>query len=353
MSEEGLLFNVIVSGIISILGTFGNASVMYVFIKIPSLRTVNNIFVMQLAAIDLLKSSVVIPIKVANHARKKSFMDPTVCPIVGMLRVICSCQSVLLLAAIASVRFWKVVHPHRFHIVFSRKRTIVYSLSLATGTMLLSLLPVFGIGEYAYSSSHGACFVNWSSKNIVFRSIYYSINVGITLPILVYCYYRIYRLLRSHRSRATEIQDKSIVARDHILDLSRPSVGDLQIPAGRELLRTDATKYSPIQTRHSPGLRERLNSSRSDKLKRGRSDFEVAVTKVMFIIVVVYVVCWTPALVTNILNLSKVVKFPADFLLLIVCLVDLKVVLNPLIYLLSHKRFRLRAIRAFEQLHKD
>lgn len=352
MSAVGILVNIILSGTAAVLGTIGNACVIFVFVKMPSLRTVNNVFVTQLAVVDLLKACLILPVKVANQAQGKSSMNQTLCPLFGMLRTICSCQSALLLAAIAVVRFWKVVRPHRFHIMFSTRRTLLYCFSLVFGTLLLSMLPVLGVGVYKYSFSHGACFVNWSSENVVFRSIYYVFNVGISLPVLLYCYCKIFRVLRAHKRLVVPTFYQSEVGEVAlpIEKRSSPRLGGEK----RMVFASEHLTSSAQSTRHGVVPRsEEIRAGGAANARRGRGEFEVVVTQVMFATVIAYLICWTPAFITNALNLSKAVHFPKDVLLLAVTLVDMKVVVNPFIYVTSHRRFRKRAIRAFLQLNQE
>lgn len=359
MLDIGLLINAIVSGIIAVLGAIGNAGVIYVFLKVPSVRTVNNVFVVQLAAVDFIKATFVLSMKVVNQSQQRTSMHPVLCPIFGMLRTIGSCQSALLLAMIAIVRYWKVIYPHRFHVVFSKKRTIIYCSSLILGTVLLSLLPIFGIGDYKYSFSHGACFVDWSSKNIAFRSIYYFLNVGLPFPVLLFCYYNIFKALREHQrrvapesgrdSRQSRTSDSLNLVVTQIYNIDqRPAHNNLS--TGRIRAASGNAKLSP-QLR-TPGSRIRASTSSSLTPRRSSNDFEVVVTKVMFAIVIAYLFCRIPAFVTTILGLSKLASVSADVWLLIVTLVDMKVFLNPLIYMTSHKRFRARALTALRQLQQ-
>ncbi len=362
MTTTGLLINVIVSGIISVMGTIGNCFVIFPFIMSPSLRTVNNLFIIQLAIVDMIKASVVLPMKVANQANQKSSMDAKVCPIFGMLRTVGSCQSALLLGMIALVRYYKVLQPYRFCVVFSMKRSLCYSAGLVIGTLLLSSLPLFGVASYKYSFSHGACFVNWSADSIVFRTIYYIFNVGIPFPLLIFCYYKIFKALRNH-SRTVSPAVVSVKTRN-LLVRSDPMP---PVATNEGSSATLGSKSSPRFNRSSPQfpksdnrihrlnvaeLHDQIDSPRMSStasFRRRKPDFEIVITKVMFVIVVVYVVCWLPAFFINILNLSKAVSIPDDILLFAVTLVDLKVMLNPIIYIFSSKRFRTHIIRAFKQ----
>lgn len=348
MSGTGITLNIIISGIICVLGTIGNACVIFAYIKVPSIRTVNNIFVTQLAIVDFLKACFILPLKVANQAQQKTSMNSKFCPIFGMLRVICSSQSALVLATVAVVRFWKVVRPYKFHTVFSTRRTMFCCASLVLVTFLLSLLPIIGVGQYRYSFSHGACFVDWSSENIAFRSIYYVFTVGIPLPVLLYCYTKIFKLLRTHRRLIAPTVNRN--ANDEI-EIRNRRIAPLRLDDGkRDFFASEHITSSPQPANRNPSRHSQVNTDKEPK--KPRNDFEVVVTHVMFAIVIAYVICWTPAFITNILNLSNAVHFPSDVLLLAVTLVDLKVFLNPLIYIITHKRFRKRFLHAFIELNR-
>ncbi len=298
-------------------------------------------------------------------------MNSVFCQISGMLRTIGSCQSAVLLATIAVVRYFKVVRPRTFDKIFTLKKTLMYCSFIFGGTFLLALLPVVGLGKYRFSKSHGACFVNWDRINLAFRSIYYLFNVGITFPVLIFCYLKIFQKLREHSRAVTpriKRKARSAVARPKI-EISAVTVGNDPLRMGSlENIEDSVEARNSLAVRQATALSRPVKSgssfnsdavklenecagkkkhklrvkvpSRWFRMKREKSDVELEVTRVMFAIVVAYVCCWMPAFLVNILSLSKVVAVPQDIKLLIVTLVDLKVCLNPLIYGIGSKQFR-------------
>ena len=407
-TEAAMLANIIFSSIFAFFGTIGNIFVIIAFFSVRSLRTINNIFVLQLAFVDLMKASIILTTKSANQAIGATSMNAGFCQISGMMRTIGSCQSAVLLAAIAVVRYFKVVRPRSFEKIFTLKKTLIYCGYIFGGTFFLALLPVIGLGRYRYSKSHGACFVNWDSINLVFRSIYYLFNVGLTFPILIFCYYNIFKKLRDHSRSITpriKRKGKSTISSPNIAvtspkiaaskakpdDVALENIdGDAECLAqdngiatgrsekdgvknqkdrangqkngvkGQKSGETYLTVGSSIEKRNTrlgvPESNHKCSRSITDtektyhvkikrattwfRMKRERSDVELEVTRVMFAIVVAYIICWMPAAFVNILNLSKVVAIPGDVLLLIVTLVDFKVCANPMIYGIGSKQFR-------------
>ena len=177
MPEAVIIANIVISCIIGITGTVGNILVIFAFFKFRFLRTFTNIFVLHLAINDLTKASIVITVKSINQASNVTSKSAAICQLSGILRTIGTCQSSLLLGAIALVRYFKVVKPRYFDKVYTLKKTLMYCGCIFAVTLLISLLPPFGIGKYKFSSSHGICFVNWDHINLAFRCLYYVFNV--------------------------------------------------------------------------------------------------------------------------------------------------------------------------------
>ncbi len=383
MPEIEVIVNIVLSSIISFLGTVGNIIVISAFCSVTSLRTITNMFVLQLAIIDLIKASVILPTKVVNQAKSVTSMNPIYCQIIGVLRTMGSCQPAILLAMIAIVRYFKVVKPHSFSRIFTFKKSIIYISCTSTATILIGLLPVMGLGKYAFSGSHGVCFVSWSKENIPFRTIYYICNVGFAFPVLVFCYFRIFRTVRFHSATVTPQLSNAMSSRftenpghssssSSTGNVTREPMGgaatsnecnmfesekkrssglmseNLEIELKRDIFVVPLKHAQQMKYRRQETL-DRMNKKQNKnrfKLRRQRGQkrksrqVELEVTLVMFAIVVVYTLCWIPALIVTVLSLSNAVKFSRNFLIFIVTMVDAKVALNPLIYGVGSKQFR-------------
>ena len=83
-------------------------------------------------------------------------------------------------------------------------------------------------------------------------------------------------------------------------------------------------------------------------LLRNLPEHEYRLTKVLLLIVVAYVLCWTPATVVHYIEAGGE-RVPRIYLYFIVTLVELKSALNPLIYGVGNKRYR----RALVKLRKQ
>lgn len=110
-------------------------------------------------------------------------------------------------------------------------------------------------------------------------------------------------------------------------------------------------KESGAATEESPKEKEEVEKTRKKsvpkKEKGGNSSLsrhairnEIRVTKVMFVVVITFSICWLPAFFTTVIEFSVGPTIPETGLFIIITLVDMKVFLNPMIYGIWNKQFR-------------
>eukprot|EP00794_Sanderia_malayensis_P007955 gene7955-8812_t len=199
MAPELVELNASWTILIAIFAVIGNSLIIYVFCKVKSLRTVNNTFLCQLAVVDLTKAVVILPVKAHTQLHSVENLG-FFCQIAGFVSTVTFVLSALLLAAVAVVRYFKIVGTRNYSKVFTKRRTVYYSIAMLAATTVLALLPIVGLGEYTYSSHHGVCFAKWAEENIAFRSLFYAFTMGLCYPVLIVCYGSIFSKLRRHRN---------------------------------------------------------------------------------------------------------------------------------------------------------
>ena len=378
--------NAVLSAIIALGGIVGNSTIITAFFRRKALRNVNNVFLVQLAFVDLTKAVFILPVKVytnlsllSNQRHKEPCFDlGYYCKISGFISTITFIHSALLLAAIGVVRYVKMVRSVSFNSIFSRRNTACYCLILALPTIILALLPVTGVGLYAYSPYHGVCFTNWAKENETYRIIFY-IYISVGYVAILFSYGRIYFKLRQHRKNTQASLDSAKFSSDqgryrrrsnsnqsaneerssqvNNEKQSHVSAGCISMECDSEINERNAevstvTGPQPNESTQKGNGNVKSPDDRTLPTKptvRSHSSFrvELKVTKVMFAIVVAYTVCWVPAFIVNIIMLStqgtsnvNSQKIDPVALFYIITVVDLKVLLNPIIYGIWNGQFR-------------
>ena len=437
--------NGVISGCISGFGAIGNILIIVAFLKTKHLQTVNNIFLFQLAIVDFTKAVFLLTVKTYTQLSEEHYINGFYCPFSGFLACVTFIHSALLLAAIAVVRYIKIVKPKAFETFFAQRRMICYCSGLAFATTLLALLPIFGVGRYAYSHPHGVCFTNWDDENMTFRTLFYVYVMGVCYPVLVFCYSFIFFTLRKHKvrilanakiARRRSAQKAASLAQRKRVDSykklgSTTNLGvvksdeplqdsddikvthngeakvvkwDVALEMGakedeteeEEKIKEEKKKENETEEEEEEETKEEetnededemegsenteakdepekavstqdllkengelgnkrkisvpkkdnKSKSNSSSLSRHAMRNEIRVTKIMFVVVIAFSICWLPAFFTTVIEfavghdiISKEGK------IVIITLVDMKVLLNPLIYGIWNKQFR-QALKA-------
>ena len=372
-----MVVNAIVTLVILLIGTISNAVVIYTYFKVKSLHTINNIFLCQLAFVDMTKASLILPFKVYFQFKASQLSNRYICQLTAFISSFTYLHSSALLAMIAVVRYFKLLRPFNFGHVFSKRNVAICSVLLILVSGVVSLLPVIGLGRYQFSTYHGICFADWSSINSLYRIFFYLLTIGLNYPVLIISYGKIFLALRKHGRSIKSVANAAITSISKCSvkqdEASCPKVKHDALENGEELLdisdvdgerivRVHAISNTStrvrfwtkakveekhIETVHkdshgtlSEGKIDGNSPEKSHRHECRRFNREVEVTKAMFTMFIAYSFCWLPAFFVNLFMLTKLVDVAPSALFIIVTLVELKVCLNPLVYVTWSSQFR-------------
>lgn len=408
--------NASINVLIAVISILVNGVIIIAFAKTKSLHNVNNVFLIALATADIFKCVMLLPIKAYNQLTDQKTFNNSYCQLSGIIITMTTILGVLFLAAIATVRYYKVVQYGKFDVMFSRNRIILYTVCMVFATFVLAMLPILGAGKYTFSPFHGACFTSWAPENYLFRSLFYVYTIGLSYPVIIFCYGKIFLLLRQHhrqiaahkaknrqvvdtkdganpgangirdgargvngaaisiaremntlmvaleiestQNQATEITSTSPSLNLRAQACSNPSqLDDITEKQEQSSAREAAQPNEAAQSERQLSQRAQPNAAQAAKevssfSRRGtekrlkmrekaqKTRKEIKVTKIMFMGVIAYAICWLPAFMTTVLFLTGVKKPTPTQLYTIVTLVELKMAINPLIYGVWNNQFR-------------
>ncbi|CAF1107044.1 unnamed protein product [Rotaria sordida] len=124
--------------IVFIVGTIGNLLVIIVIQRNRSMRTVTNMFIMNLAAADLLVLVFCLPATAVQDVTKTWFFGLILCKFVNYIQNMSISVSVLTLMAISVERYQAIVYPLKFTGTKQRARILILSVWILS---LLLVLP--------------------------------------------------------------------------------------------------------------------------------------------------------------------------------------------------------------------
>ncbi|EDV22894.1 uncharacterized protein TRIADDRAFT_58576 [Trichoplax adhaerens] len=277
-----------VIGVISILG---NLLVLIAFYREKSLRIPTNYLIINLAITDILngifKDTFIILGTLTNlHIRYKAF-----CDFDGFMQILLYLLTIYSLLATAIFRYLVIIHS------YGKKITVrVVKITVAiiwTYSLAISLSPVLGWNRYVYQRIESACLPDWlypaGRSYVMYAFITDSI---IPLSLLGICYLCIYIFIRRNAKR-------------FMVNIKKIQPDSLN----RSLLRKSIKK-------------------------------EIEITKKMFFVYLVFVICYFPyTIVVFILAPSGVAVPPVAFFI-VGFLVNANSAVNPFVYAVIYKSIR-------------
>nr|QEQ50489.1 rhabdomeric opsin [Maritigrella crozieri] len=188
--------------VVGIWGIVGNLLVIYIFSVTKSLRTAPNFFIINLAISDLTFSAVNgFPLLTVSSFNTRWAWGRLTCEMYGFIGGLFGFISITTMALIAVDRFFVIVQPFEQLKSLTKTRALVMCSIAWIWGLLWSIPPFFGYGSYVPEGFQTSCTFDYLSQNkgnIIFNAGMYIF--GFTLPVLtiIFCYYKIVKAVRQH-----------------------------------------------------------------------------------------------------------------------------------------------------------
>uniref|UniRef100_A0A8B9F9Z0 Dopamine receptor D2 n=1 Tax=Amazona collaria TaxID=241587 RepID=A0A8B9F9Z0_9PSIT len=326
---------------------FGNVLVCMAVSREKSLQTTTNYLIVSLAVADLLVATLVMPWVVYLEVVGEWRFSRIHCDIFVTLDVMMCTASILNLCAISIDRYTAVAMPMLYNTRYSSKRrvtamiAVVWVLSFAISCPLL-----FGLNN----TDENECII--ANPTFVVYSSIVSFYVPFIVTLLVYV--QIYIVLQKRRKRVTTklssrgldsetqapLKDKCTHPED--VKLCTVIVKSNGMASNRE--KNGHAKETPhtakvfeAQSLPNGKTRNFLKALSRRKLSQQK---EKRATKMLAIVLGVFIICWLPFFITHILNMHCDCNIPPAMYSVFTWLGYVNSAVNPIIYTTFNIEFR-------------
>ena len=186
--------------LINITAIVGNCFVLAAISRNPRLRKIANWYILTLAMADLFVAVTCMPLTVGASIKVEWVYSDVICQIQGYVLHIRWFFSLIIVAAAAVHRYYRVVRPVRFRELFTKTLIILMVIScLILSTATAVGLP-FALNLPFQFGPHFFCTPTLADKKIerAVASSFYVALVAIPCLILLCCYFKVYRVVRRH-----------------------------------------------------------------------------------------------------------------------------------------------------------
>ncbi|XP_787129.2 rhodopsin, GQ-coupled-like [Strongylocentrotus purpuratus] len=293
--------------VFALVGLFGNALVIISVIVSRKLRTITNVLVVNLAFADFMACTF-LPFQSAGLLSQTGRypLHEMVCAAVAAVQYISACCSVYTLVAIAFVRWYVITRSIRGHqgLHTPKKIAIMVVIIWIISISFMVIPPVLGIGTLGYSVYYSICSVTDTNEQGGYFVVLLWTLIAIALLLTLLFYIRILRHVLRHNK---QFRDKYAVDEE----------------AGSSSTEAHQNKASSsISAGSCPPMIKAINRK------------EIEITKNLFMVVCVFMLCFLGTIVNFIIPGSSVLTIYSTMILLVNSIV------NPIIYGLKHPNFQ-------------
>ncbi|KAF6024477.1 hypothetical protein EB796_017205 [Bugula neritina] len=356
--------------IVFILAVVGNGLVIATLVQNRRMRTVTNVFLLNLAVSDLLLAIFCMPFTVIPVVMEDFIFGHFMCVLIRYLQGMSVSASAFTLVAISLERFYAICSPLTSrkwqHLKHSYK---VIAVIWAT-SMIINLPLAFFQTIVTFPSGSRQCSDKW--PDLVVQQVYYFLHLAIadlTAPLIIMCIaYSLIAKTLWNGLKTTHIVDTTLGEKTR-RQMSLTSDGS-DLSEDCDML--PGVKYKKIANKN---LTHQINFSPQNSKSCGRQDTVISlrshvsasnvkskrrVIRMLFVIVMEFFICWTPLylvylwIVLDRESATKHLPSPGILLSMFRLLAYTSSCCNPITYCFMSKKFRAAFLTAFRcsKLHR-
>ncbi|RUS81779.1 hypothetical protein EGW08_010471, partial [Elysia chlorotica] len=197
---------------VSIFGAIGNLLVMYIFGTTKSLRTPSNMFVVNLSMSDFIFSIIQgFPLMTISCFTRKWIFGKVACELYGLIGGVFGFMSINTLAVIAFDRYNVIARPIKASRSLGYRRAFIMLTAVWTWSTCWTLPPLFGIGAYIPEGFQTSCTFDYLTRDRFTRIhilCMYIFGFSTPLCIILFCYFHIYRAVAAHEKEMGQMAKK-------------------------------------------------------------------------------------------------------------------------------------------------
>lgn len=188
-----------VIALIILFGIIGNILVVIVLWqqKRRSRRTNGSFFLINLALADILASANLIFMLATIINKGEWLFGEALCKLNGFLTVLLGSTSLLTLSAISVNRYFKIVQGGKYNRVYTTSNTLKIIAVTWLIPFVLSIAPIFGWSAHEYQIGKCVCHFLFG-RSISYTLAFATFIVVTPFTIILFCYLKIYKIIKAH-----------------------------------------------------------------------------------------------------------------------------------------------------------
>ena len=191
-SNHVIWIETILFSVINLAAFFGSLLVFFAVYRNQRLHTLVNMFVVALAVSDVLISICCMPLTIATLMCGRWIFGKHVSRFRGFAMFTFALASLLNMGIIAISRYFCVVKPQKFIILFNKRRIFMYIAAVWCAALVGSVPPIFFLnGGYKFQPAKAMCMYTFET-NIAYTVFIECVYISTPLILITFCYVKVF-----------------------------------------------------------------------------------------------------------------------------------------------------------------
>ncbi|XP_022790513.1 melatonin receptor type 1C-like [Stylophora pistillata] len=190
------------------LAFFGNVLICVALLRTPALRTVANMFVINLAVSDILMAVVCMPLTLCVLISGNWPFSVAVCDLQGFFMFSFGIVSQVNMSVVALNRYFAVCRPFDCKAIFTKGNVIWMIALLWILPSVASVPPLVGWGYYAFNGGKAFCIYPFN-VNLIYTTIVQLLFIAFPLGLIGFSYAKCIMAIRANNRQIAQMEDNS------------------------------------------------------------------------------------------------------------------------------------------------
>lgn len=201
-TQVQIWLEIVLAIVICLMAFTGNTLVVIAIHYDQRLNTITNMLIENLAFTDIFMATLHMPFWIVSLRYGRWVFGHVLCQLVGLTQLTFGISSLFTMTGIAFNRYFNIVKRNLYLKYFSTKKTTYMLIAFSwLGPIVATTPQLYGWGKIAYHPLFAVCTCVWDLPDVSFIVTLCIVTIFLAATMITWCYYTIYKTVKASAQR--------------------------------------------------------------------------------------------------------------------------------------------------------